>query len=244
MKRAALFFIALLATLPANAKKYDAFTAEAKKGLDYVAVKYKGDSADGDLGRTVYTEKVREDYDIFIPTTNYVRLGVAANIGLVSTSLVLNGEDKKYDFGLAENLGIGWNLYSFIRTEIDWGHSYVRYDGGSANFDMLRTRIYFDLMRRYVLSGDVYYRRRIVPYIGVGGGAGWADFGNSGNGQGHDSLAYGGNAELGISFAFSDTNAIDLAAGYEYLFGSGFGWISPSKNFRNATVSLSWRSSF
>ena len=218
--------------------RYDAFVAEAKSGLDYVDISSKGYAADGELGRTVYTAKVDDDYDIFIPTDNYVRIGAGANLGFAST--------MDYSWGWGPRFGFGWNWFSFMRFEIGWDHSDMRFEDGNADFDAGRMTLWFDLARRYVMHGDVTYRRRIVPFIGIGGVAGYARFDpDSPAIKGAGDAAYGGHAAFGLSFVFSDTNAIDLMIGYDMLYGRGFGWAAdPVKQFGNTNISLSWRSGF
>jgi hypothetical protein len=243
VKHIVSFFIAVIVTFSAGAK-YDAFTAEAQNGLDYVAAKSKGAVPDGDLGRNVYIGKVQDDYDAFIPTANYVRVGAGMNLGFASSGFRINGEKTDYNFGIGENMAIGLNVTSVFRTEIGWGHSDMRFNDGTADLDVGHLKFYFDLARRYVVAGDVFYRRRIVPFIGFGGSAGWVDFGNAGSVSGRDSMAYGANAEFGLSFVFSETNAVDLSVGYEYLFGADAGWDDPSKSFGNTSVMVSWRSGF
>ncbi|MDR2268604.1 MAG: hypothetical protein LBD94_00280 [Rickettsiales bacterium] len=236
MKRFFVSFLAFFALGAANAR-YDAFVSEAESGLDYIGAETRGFAADGELGRTVYSEKVKSDYDLFIETTKYVRMGAGINLGFAST--------MDYELGLAEQFGFGWNLSSFIRFEMGWNHSEMRFPAHAADADSARLTLWFDLARRHVMQGDVVYRRRLVPFIGLGGVAGYAMFDGSTQIRGHSGAAYGGHAAFGLSFVFSDTNAIDLMIGYEMLYGKSFGWGADLvKNFGNAGVTLSWRSSF
>ncbi|MDR1071333.1 MAG: hypothetical protein LBL21_01675 [Rickettsiales bacterium] len=234
MKKIMAFFSVAAVCAGAAGAKYDAFKSEAKSGLDYTAAESMGRAPDGELGKTVYSEKVRESHDVFIPTTNYVRLGAGANLGLAST--------LKYDWGLAEQFGVGWNFVSFARGELGWSHSDMRFGKGkNADLDTANLTLIFDLARRHVMRGDVMYRRRLIPFFGVGGAAGYADF-NSGGGDG---WTYGAHGIAGLAFAFTETNAVDFTFSYDYLFGHRFGWGADSvKKFRNASVSVSWRSSF
>ena len=237
MKKISVFFAAMFLVFAAGAR-YDAFMSEAKNGLDYVEAQSRGDAAEGELGRQIYSEKVKADYDIFIPTDNYVRLGAIANLGFAST--------MDYELGLGGQFGFGWNFSSFIRGEFGWGHSSMRFDGDRRTVpDSGRLTLWFDLARRNVMRGDIIYRRRIVPFIGIGGIAGYARFDNTAAALGHGNAAFGPHAALGLSFVFSDTNAIDLAVGYDLMYGKEFGWENDSTDrFGNAGISLSWRSGF
>ncbi|MDR3208331.1 MAG: hypothetical protein LBT45_00605 [Rickettsiales bacterium] len=232
MKKIFVFFSLLIFCAGSAGAKYDAFKSEARDGLDYVAAESMGHAPDGELGKTVYSEKVRDSYDIFIPTTDYIRLGAGANIGGASS--------LDYEWGLVEQFGIGWNFVSFARGELGWTHSDMRFGGGrNADLDTANLTLIFDLARRHVMRGDIMYRRRFVPFFGIGGIGGYVDF----NKGGKDGWAYGAHGIAGISFAFTETNAIDFTFSYNYLFGRGFGW-DTVKKFRNAGATISWRSSF
>lgn len=231
----------------AHAARYDAFTSEVSRGLDHVSIDSSGEASAGELGRTVYTSKVESDMDVFIPTTAYIRLGAGANVWVGGPGFEVDGgADIDYDWGLVQNFAFGWNLSSVFRTELGWTHSDMRFADATATVDTGRLTLFIDLARRNRMYGDVMYRRRLVPFIGFGGGAGYADFEDLlGIKQGKSGLVYGGHASLGVTFAFSDTNAVDLMINYEMMFADNYvGWHENTKQFGNASISLSWRSGF
>jgi hypothetical protein len=229
-----------------QAAKYDSLISEAKMGLDNVAVESQGYAPDGSLGRAVYTAKVEDiGLDIFVPTDNYLRLGAAMNFGAASSSMKIDGKDARYDIGISELFGFGWNLSSFIRSEIGWTHNNMKFENSDADFDMFNGTIYFDIRRRYVLQGDVTYRRKLVPFVGFGAGTGYASFGQGETYPGGDAFVYSGFGALGISFVFSDISALDLMIKHEYFSSAHrLGWEGDSKKFGNTGVSLSLRTGF
>ena len=214
-------------------------------GLDYVAVQEKGPTPEGDLGRKVYKEKVQDNLSIYIPTTNYVRLGIGCNMNTSNVTFDFNGSNKAYDSGWSEYFGFGWNLFSFVRGEMGFVHNNFKFGDSSADIDTMRGMLYFDLFKRQVLQGDVMYRRTFNPFVGVGVGLGYADFSDTDFSSGKDSVVQGGYAAVGLSFAFSNINAIDLMVQYEYsLSNRAIGWGGNEKEFNTMSLLLSWRSSF
>jgi hypothetical protein len=220
-----------------------------------VAVNARGEASDGELGKSVYTAKIEnaDGIDIFIPTTNYVRMGVGANLGFGSKKFDIGGKDTGFEWGLKEQFAVGWNLSSMFRTEIGWGREDMRFAGddetvltgrAEANINIARASVIMDLARRYVLRGDVTYRKRLVPFIGLGASGGYADFEDADAFEGHSGWVAGGHGMIGLGLAFSETNALDVTVMYEILYGKDIAWHEDAGYIGNAGVTLSWRSSF
>jgi hypothetical protein len=240
-----LFLFFVFGVTAASAAKYEGLVSEAQMGLDHVAVQHQGYAPDGSLGRAVYTEKVETDLDIYIPTDNYLRLGAAMNLGAASSTLKIEGKDKSYNFGISEQFGFGWNLSSFIRSEIGWMHNNMQFGDSDADMDVVNGTIYFDLRRRHILQGDVTYRRKIVPFIGLGAGTGYASFSQGKTYAGSNAFLWSGYGAAGVSFVFSDITALDLMIRHEYFTSAHrLGWDGEVKQFRNTGISLSLRAGF
>jgi hypothetical protein len=242
-----LSLVSCLFFAPAGAR-YDAFKAEVADGLDHVAIGARGRASAGELGQSVYPSKVDgEGLDIFIPTTHYVRLGAGANLGFASDGFDIGGTETDFDWGLSQHFAIGCNFSSMFRGELGWGHSDMRFAEMETKtaMDAGRVTVFMDLARRYVLEGDVTYRKHLVPFIGIGGTGARTEFNGADGIPGATAFAYGGHAAAGLSFAFSETNALDLTVSHEILFTKGhFGWDEELKRFGYTNISLSWRSSF
>ncbi|MDR1027217.1 MAG: hypothetical protein LBL46_02260 [Rickettsiales bacterium] len=222
----------------AGAANYDAFTSETARGLDYIAVRAKKPAAAGSLGNAVYDKgPVETDQDVFIPTDFYVRLGGGANFGIK--------QGVEYDWGFFERFALGANFSSWARGELALWHQDLRWTdspsagSGTANIDGGDAMLYFDLARRYRMRGDIMYRRRVVPFIGIGAAGGYADFAATG----FSGFIAGGRAAAGFSFLMTETNAIDLSAKYEFMTGPA-GFEDGRNTFGLLGASLSWRSSF
>ena len=201
---------------------YDAFTADMRKS---------GDSA---------SESVK-----FIPAPLYVRLGAGSNLGFAGSSFDIGGTPVKYNWGPVMQFGLGWNMFSFMRSEIMWGHSEMRFPGNAeANFETGRVALYIDLVRRHAACGETRCIRRVTPFVGGGAAGAWAEFNEINGIEGKNSLLYGGHGSAGFGFAFSETNAVDLMVTHEILFGNKFGWDDEAKRFGNTSITVSWRASF
>ena len=121
-------------------------------------------------------------------------------------------------------MGLGWNLSSYVRTEIDvQTHSFkfsVLSDG-DANARSIGGTLYFDFARRYVRMGDVTKRRTFVPFMGLGAGIGSYRFEGA---DGSDGMYIAPRGILGMNFALTDLIGIDVAYQYQMFIGNGFGW--------------------
>lgn len=207
------------------------FRREVSDGVDVFTaktnVKVQQDEAPGQLGLEVYqtkTEMPEGGLGIFIPTTMYVRLGGGVNLGFASDKVSLGNTSTELSGGWDAQMGLGWNLSSYVRTELDFQTQTFKF---SQNQDALATtrnfggNLYFDFARRYVRTGDVIRRRTLVPFMGLGAGIGNYNF-EGANGASGDFIAP--RAILGLNVMVNDLVGIDLAYQYQMFIGNGFGW--------------------
>lgn len=215
------------------------FKTEVRKGLgsdrNYATGRVRNDSlngtiAYGEMGREVFydvkdTKASDDEYSLFIPTSMYVRMGGGMNLGVATKKARDGGETHQARNSWNVLLGLGWNMSSYVRTELAFQETTFRFkdiDELKANYNMLNGMLYFDFARRYVQAGDVTYRRTIVPFMGLGMGIGEYNFdgANGANGM----VVAAPRAELGVNFMFNNTVGLDLAYQYQLMFGHGFGW--------------------
>jgi hypothetical protein len=184
--------------------------------------------APGELGQEVYEVAgavQSDDVKMFIPTTMYVRLGAGLNLGFATDKAKYQGEEFESSGSWTTQIGLGWNLSSYVRAEIDLQNSVFKFadlDNRQATQQSIGGMLYFDLMRRYVQSGDVTHRRPFVPFIGVGGGLGIYEFEGSGGASGIAIIAP--RVTAGLNVMFTDLIGIDIAYQYQMNIGHGFGW--------------------
>lgn len=185
----------------------------------------------GEMGHEVFyderpvTYDEDDDYRLFIPTSMYMRMGGGMNLGFATKKARVGDEEYPAKDSWNLMIGLGWNMSSYVRTEIEFQRSVFRFTdlaGENAYYNMFSGMVYFDLARRYVQSGDITYRRTIVPFIGFGMGAGMYDF-KGGTGSGGLSIAVP-RAEFGVNFMITDMIGIDVYYQYQMLIEHGFGW--------------------
>ncbi len=227
-----LGFLSILAITPAFGA-YDAeqFRNEIAEGVDLVGVREnidKPDVAPGELGLDVYqTADAGYDADIqmFTPTPMYMRGGGGLNLPFATDSAKLNGVEYDSAGSWTTQIGLGWNLSSYVRTEIDFQESTFKFselDDMGASYQTLGGMLYFDFARRYVQSGDITYRRSFVPFIGIGAAAGVYKFDGPGGADGFVIAAP--RATLGFNVMLNDLIGIDIMYQYQMMIGNGFGW--------------------
>ena len=238
MKQMKAFFgigaaLAVISTTAANADYSDKkFRNEIGRGLDLVsaAVIYDDiiDDAPGELGQEVY-EYVgavkNDDMRVFVPTSHYVRMGAGLNLGFATDSAQFQGKNYESSGGYTMQIGLGWNLSSYVRTEIDFQNSVLKFsdlDGKQATQKTLGGMLYFDLARRYVQSGDITKRRTFVPFMGFGAGVGVYEFEGTDGANGFVIAAP--RAEIGFNVKLNELIGIDIAYQYQMMIGNGFGW--------------------
>ena len=177
----------------------------------------------------------------FIPTTHYIRLGAGVNIGTVLDSeLTAGGNPVTYEYGMNLNFALGLNIWQMMRAEFGWERSY--FDIASA--DTASATLIFDLARRYRRRGDTIWHKTIVPFVGIGGVGGWAEFEEMNGIAGGRGWIYGWRGMAGIGFYLSETHAIDIMATYSDFRGNNIGWDGGERAFSGFGANVSWRASF
>ena len=209
------------------------FRKEIENGLDYkntsnyidgTSLSYVGSY--GELGQEVlYDTDPSCKYKKFTPPAMYIRLGGGLNIPGATKKARLGGETHKSHGSWNAIIGIGWNMSSYVRTELNFQESVFRFQDlhdMDAHYHTLNGMLYFDFARRYVRSGDIIRRRTFVPFMGIGAGIGAYNF--SGDNGADGFLVVAPRAELGVNFMFCDTVGLDIAYQYQMNIGHGFGW--------------------
>lgn len=188
----------------------------------------EGYGVSGELGREVFydeSEPQSVEYEIFVPTSHYLRIGGGLNIaGMTKHARV--GDTKQHSRDSWNlTLGMGWNMSSYVRTELSYQQSMFKFRGVpdlSADYYTMNGMLYFDLWKRTVHAGDITYRRNFVPFIGVGAGIGLYDF--AGDDGAHGMMVAAPRAEIGMNFMLTDLIGLDIAYQYQMIIGHGFGW--------------------
>lgn len=255
------------------------FIWEITQGLDIVAsqtiVIQDNDYAGGALGREIYsasdlnndcpakgdknncckkkapTDTCKDNnYELYIPTDMYIRMGAGYNIGFLTSDANYGGMDNataSSDGTWGLQFGLGWNISPFVRGEMDVQIRNFRFENAPWSAYDLRARsqsvganLYFDIIRRYERFGDITERNRFVPFIGFGLSVGAIDFDDAGVipigfADGNRSAFFAPRAVAGVSFALTNLVNLDLAYQYEMMISKGFGW--QTKSGRNASIS-------
>ncbi|MBR6598444.1 MAG: hypothetical protein IKK76_03525 [Alphaproteobacteria bacterium] len=208
------------------------FRNEIGAGLDLVSAEviYEDviDAAPGELGQEVYEYKnavKNDDMQVFVPTSHYVRMGAGLNLGFATDKASDHGMEYEASGGYTTKIGLGWNLSSYVRTEVDFQNTVLKFsdlDGQQATYKTLGGMLYFDLARRYVQSGDITRRRTFVPFMGLGAGVGAYDFEGRDGADGF--VIATPRAELGFNLKLNELIGIDIAYQYQMMIGHGFGW--------------------
>lgn len=256
MKKISYFSLFVFALLNSTANaSYDdnKFKAEIAEGLDLVvaedAAVFIQDEAPGELGREVYevTGAVnQDDTRLFVPTTNYLRMGGGINIGDASSKVVHNGEKFNLSDSYSVQIGLGWNLSSYVRAELDFQMSEFTFSGLDnlqATQHTLGGMLYFDFVRRYVHLGDITKRRTFIPYMGIGAGFGTYDYQGK---DGKDGLMIAApQVAMGVNLMLTDLIGIDVMYQYKMIVSNGFGWGAETQDVNNiSNVMTSIRMNF
>jgi hypothetical protein len=204
------------------------FRDEVTTGLDILVAPITPEIAPGELGAEIYGHVGAvsdENSEYFIPTSMYVRMGGGMNLNFASDQASYFGTDHEIKNSYTAQIGLGWNLSSYVRTELDFQTSTLKFDelqDMRATYNTIGGMLYFDFARRYVLSGDITYRRTFVPFMGIGAAIGTYEFQGA---SGSDGLVITApRATLGLNIMFSDLIGIDIAYQYQMMIGNGFGW--------------------
>ncbi len=232
-KKICFGLVALCMTLPALGAGVEArFADEVLTGLDIISARENVDvvldDAPGELGRDVYqtvSEAPRGDIRIFIPTDMYMRAGGGLNLGFATSKAAFGPTEHESSGSWTTQIGLGWNLSSYVRTEIDFQTTSFKFsdlDDFSANSKSLGAMVYFDFARRYVMTGDVTVRRSFVPFMGLGAGVAWYQFEGA---SGADGIAVAApRAALGFNVMLTDLIGVDVMYQYQMMIDRGFGW--------------------
>ena len=211
------------------------FVREIKRGVDVVAAPriapYAVDDAPGALGGEVYeTASVINNIDtrMFIPTSMYMRMGGGLNLGFATSRASFDGNKYESSGSYTTQIGLGWNLSSYVRSEIDFQTTTLKFSdikNMDADYQTLGGTLYFDLARRYVQMGDITHRRTFVPFIGIGAAFGAYQFDGA---NGVDAAVFAvPRATLGFNVMFNDLIGVDVYYQYQMMIGNGFGWDAP-----------------
>lgn len=255
MKKISLLSLAcwLFSCLPAVASVEENFKSEVLTGLDIVSVQEtfeeEKDMAPGELGAEVYqtVDAVQdENIKLFIPADMYLRIGAGYNLGFATSNADFFGVEKKSNGGIATQIGLGWNLSSFVRTELELQEATLQFknlDNLEAGYQTVGASLYFDFAKRYVQYGDITYRRTFVPFMGVGVAVGQYEFAGS---AGHEGLLMvAPKAMLGLNIKLNDLIGLDITYQYQMMLGSKFGWgIINDDTYSVSNVMASFRVNF
>lgn len=209
----------------------DAFKAEIIEGLDLVGARETVDlpeAALGEMGLEVYQTADNvpsEDMKLFIPTTMYIRAGGGFNLGFATDKAKVGNTEYESSGSWTTQIGLGWNLSSYVRTEIDLQESTFNFSGlddAQASYQTVGGMLYFDFARRYVMSGDITTKRTFVPFMGLGVALGQYEFDGVTGADGFVIAAP--RATLGFNVMLNDLIGIDIMYQYQMMIGNGFGW--------------------
>lgn len=253
MKKISYFaLLALMVPSFAHAAYSDKqFTREVARGLDIVTVRETIDDTPpapmGELGADVYDRVLESDGTrVFIPTSMYMRAGAGLNLSFATDAARVGDEKHDAHAGWTTQIGLGWNLSSYVRTELDFQQSSFEFadlPDATATYRTAGAMLYFDFARRYVHSGDVTYRRRFVPFMGLGAAAGQYRFEGAGGADGFVIAAP--RATFGFNVMLTELLGIDVMYQYQMMIGNGFGWNAPRGGVDNiSNVIASFRMNF
>ncbi len=204
---------------------------EVREGVDVHVARTTVDTVDdapvGAIGGEVYESRHSAAADntvVYIPTSMYIRGGAGMTLGALSDRASWNGD--KYDISdtWTVQMGLGWNFSSYVRGEIDFQNTTFQFDqldDNRAASRQIGATLYFDLLRRWYRTGDVTRRRMLVPFIGMGAGAGTYEFTGD---NGADGFFVAPRAVAGLNVMITDLIGIDIAWQYQMRIGNGFGW--------------------
>ena len=231
MKKLTYFTTALCVLCTANASATYSdkqFKTEVITGLDVLVAPVTPAYAEGALGLEVYeTENAvtSEDTKMYIPTSMYVRMGGGMTLDFATSKADYFGTEHLAKQSYTAQIGLGWNLSSYVRTELDFQTTTLKFhklDDLRANYNTFGGMLYFDFARRYVLSGDITYNRKFVPFMGIGASIGTYEFQGT---DGSDGMVIAApRAVLGMNIMLGDLIGVDIAYQYQMLIGNGFGW--------------------
>lgn len=243
-----------IAGTPAFAEYSDKmFVSEVSRGLDIVGAESNAyvvpDAAPGELGRDVYQSVGvvdSSDVRMFIPTSMYMRAGAGLNLGFATDKASVGNEKYEAQDSYTVQIGLGWNLSSYVRAEIDTQMTTLKFadlKDRAANYKTVGAMLYFDFARRYVMDGDITRMRHFVPFMGLGAAVGHYEFEGANGANGFVIAAP--RATLGFNVMLTDLIGIDVAYQYQMMIGDGFGWSAKKNGVDNiSNVIASFRMNF
>lgn len=224
--------------------------SEILEGLDIVTIRINEDfpePAPGELGYSVYETADagrNENIKLFIPSTMYLRAGGGLNLPFATDKAKAGNKNYSSAGSWSTQIGLGWNLSSYVRTEIDFQESTFTFSDTDAQafYQTIGGTLYFDFLRRYVQTGDITYRRHFVPFMGIGVAVGNYEF----EGGGSDGLVIAApRATLGFNVRLTDLIGIDIMYQYQMMIGNGFGWDGAESTINNiSNIMASFRVNF
>ncbi|MBO4625971.1 MAG: hypothetical protein J5679_01685 [Alphaproteobacteria bacterium] len=232
-KISCVYALAMVVAMPAFAGYGNrSFVAEVSRGLDIVGAESNvdtvPDTAPGELGYDVYesvgvvdSSKIR----VFVPTNMYMRAGGGLNLGFATSEAKVASDKHIAEDSYAVQIGLGWNLSSYVRAEIDTQTSTFKFADlrdFQANYKTVGATLYFDFARRYVMDGDITRMRHFVPFMGIGAALGHYEFEGADGANGF--VVAAPRASLGFNIMFNELIGIDIAYQYQMMIGNGFGW--------------------
>lgn len=242
MKKISVLAI-LMATMGANATTYNAekFRNEILAGIDVVGANPHVEV----IALENYNAKY-DEYELYIPTSMYVRMGGGLNLGFATDKAQYNGEKYESNGSYTTQIGLGWNLLSFLRAEIDFQESTFKFsdlNSCRATYHTIGAMLYVDLIPRYTQNSNTAKRRIFVPFIGAGAGIGAYEF--QGTDGAHGFVASAPRATLGFNIMITDLIGIDIAYQYQTMIGNGFGWGTHENSNNNiSNIMASFRMNF
>ncbi|MCL2737594.1 MAG: hypothetical protein FWE17_01900 [Alphaproteobacteria bacterium] len=161
-----------------------------------------------------------------LPANMYIRMGTGWTAGFISS--------KDIEHGYYVTTGLGWKLSSVLRAEIQYNQNRFYFvdtmtrGTSHAGAGMM----YLDFVKSHRPNGT---RRVIVPFAGIGAGAGHFAIDDKKHAKGGDGIFAAPRAELGFNVAITDFVGIDFAYRYEFYLADKFGWQGAHAN--NPSVS-------
>ncbi len=228
--------VAILTSMPANAviSKYG-LSEEIFYGLDAEQIKNVHSKIDD--SEVVFDKNESNLYPGFNAIRDswfYVFIGGGAIIPMdFKINDATDSEIAKLEYqnvGWNAMGGIGANLFSFMRTDVEMGIHNLSFENNSTSIvlssDSLKVRnltamgnIYFDLFGRYYTTGDSVWKNGFTPYVGAGCGLSYIDLPDmkiSGVPVINDAdYQFAWQAMAGFSFSITDTFNVDI--GYKYI---------------------------
>lgn len=199
----------------------------------------KEEIPEGDLGMEVYTEKNKIDtFSMYIPTSMYIKGGIGTDLKIITDKSIYfdDIENNEFYYSLQPLIGLGINLSSFVRTEFNLSSNRTYFKNYLYAYSHnIEADLQFDLVKRYIRTGDVIRRRHFIPFIGGGINIGAYAF--------EQKELYGHfiSPEIIGGFNIVLTNLVSIDITYKHQF---YLTLNTKKIINNGNLSLSLRMSF